>query len=342
MKILYGIQGTGNGHLSRAKHLIPILQQYGQVDTLVSGTQSQIDLPYPITYRRRGLSFHYNSKGGIHYPKTVWQVFTSTLKYEVLSLPIKQYDLVINDFEPVTAWAAKLKKVPSVALSHQAAFLSRHSPRPKRKDIMGELILKHYAPTKRAVGFHFKPYDSFIFPPVIREDIQHAYTQDKGFVIVYLPAFNEQRLFKLLGQVPKVDWQVFSRYTQQDYRIKNIWVRPVESESFMEGLLNCSGVLTSSGFETPSEALYLGKKLLSVPIQGQYEQQCNAVAMEELGVSVVRKVKNDFPDILRDWVWNKEAIHIPFEDKCQEAVSLAINGNHDPHPDQFAERQKMI
>ncbi|NDB36263.1 MAG: glycosyl transferase, partial [Flavobacteriia bacterium] len=41
MKILYAIQGTGNGHISRAIALVPEFQKLVEVDVLISGTQSQ-------------------------------------------------------------------------------------------------------------------------------------------------------------------------------------------------------------------------------------------------------------------------------------------------------------
>ena len=65
MKILYAIQGTGNGHLSRARDIIPILQQKGEVDILVSGIQADVSLPYPVKYTFKGLSFIFGKKGGI-------------------------------------------------------------------------------------------------------------------------------------------------------------------------------------------------------------------------------------------------------------------------------------
>ena len=65
MKILYAIQGTGNGHLSRARDIIPILQQKAEVDILVSGIQADVNLPFPIKYRFKGLSFIFGKKGGI-------------------------------------------------------------------------------------------------------------------------------------------------------------------------------------------------------------------------------------------------------------------------------------
>jgi len=54
MKILYAIQGTGNGHISRAKDVIPILKQKGEVDILISGNQAEVKLPYKIDYKLHG------------------------------------------------------------------------------------------------------------------------------------------------------------------------------------------------------------------------------------------------------------------------------------------------
>ena len=57
MRILYAVQGTGNGHLSRAIAVVPELMKHGAVDVLVSGTQSQIEFPFPVKFRYHGLSF---------------------------------------------------------------------------------------------------------------------------------------------------------------------------------------------------------------------------------------------------------------------------------------------
>jgi len=57
MKILYAIQGTGNGHISRAREIVPLLQQYGELDLLVSGTEAEVSLSQPLKYRLHGFSF---------------------------------------------------------------------------------------------------------------------------------------------------------------------------------------------------------------------------------------------------------------------------------------------
>lgn len=324
MHILYAIQGTGNGHLSRARDLVPRLQAYGKVDLLVSGTQSDIELDYPIRYRYRGLSFVYDRRGGISYLKSGWHTVSTHLIQEVRSLPVKQYDLVLNDFEPVSAWAAKFSGVPCISIGHQASFRSARSPRPNRKDLFGEAVLRYYAPARKAVGFHFQPYDSFIFPPVIRSDVRERVPADRGFFTVYLPAFNEHSLLHLLQQIPEVDWQVFSRYARKQYTLRNIRIHPIDAEAFTESLIHCTGVLTSAGFETPAEALYLGKKLMTIPIKGQYEQACNAAALQLMGVHVVHQIETDFIDHLRQWVWSHMPGRMLFPDMTEQALETAF------------------
>ena len=105
MKILYAIQGTGNGHLSRARDIIPILQNIGEVDLLISGTQADIALPYPIKYRMRGLGFIFGKKGGVDLWQTLLQNNITGILREIHKVPVDDYDIVINDFEPVSAWA---------------------------------------------------------------------------------------------------------------------------------------------------------------------------------------------------------------------------------------------
>ena len=53
MKVLYAIQGTGNGHLSRAEEIVPILNKYVDTTVLVSGNQSQIQSNFEINYKKK-------------------------------------------------------------------------------------------------------------------------------------------------------------------------------------------------------------------------------------------------------------------------------------------------
>ncbi|MBK9680340.1 MAG: hypothetical protein IPO69_15970 [Saprospiraceae bacterium] len=54
MKILYAVQATGNGHISRAVQLTPHLQKLGQVDIFLSGQNCTLPVNLPIKYTSKG------------------------------------------------------------------------------------------------------------------------------------------------------------------------------------------------------------------------------------------------------------------------------------------------
>ncbi len=321
MKVLYAIQGTGNGHISRARDVIPALKRHCDLDLLISGRQSEVKLPDPIKYQYKGFSFVYNRKGGLSYARSGWSNLSPQLMREILSLPVKQYDLIINDFEPVSAWAARLRGVPCVAMGHQASFLSEDTPRPSKRDPLGEMVLKHYAPASQAIGFHFERYDDFIFPPVIREDIRKQEPSDQGHYTVYLPAFRDGVLIGMLRQLPGVEWQVFSKYAKTESRVGNVWVRPVDNDKFLTSFVSCRGMLTGAGFESPAEALYMGKKLFCIPIKGQYEQHCNAASLERMGVAIAWRVDRHFIGKISDWIQDDERVKVNFPYELDQIVA---------------------
>lgn len=74
MKILYALQGTGNGHVSRAREILPYLKQFGEVDILISGTQAEVGLQYEIKYQFNGFGFVFGNKGGVDFGET-WNRF---------------------------------------------------------------------------------------------------------------------------------------------------------------------------------------------------------------------------------------------------------------------------
>ena len=67
MKILYSVQATGNGHISRAMEILPFLKKYGQVDIFLSGANSSLPLDAPVKFRSEGLCIFYNNTGNLSY-----------------------------------------------------------------------------------------------------------------------------------------------------------------------------------------------------------------------------------------------------------------------------------
>jgi uncharacterized protein (TIGR00661 family) len=321
MKILYAIQGTGNGHLSRAKDIIPVIKKYFDTDIFISGAQAEVTLPYPIKYRSKGLSFYFGKKGGIDFLKTFQQNSSTEFLTEIKKFPVRKYDLVINDFEPISAWAAQQHNVPCIALSHQSALLSKKVPKPRIQDPLGEMILRKYAPSDKQIAFHFKSYDKHIYTPVIRLAIREASVQDKGHYTVYLPAYDDKKLVILLGRFTSINWHIFSKHVSKPYHIGKISVYPIRDEDFVLSMATSSGVLCGAGFETPAEALFMNKKLLVVPMQNQYEQHCNAASLKDLKVPVIKKLKKNKLHKIEDWLDSGKCIKIDYPD----VAALAVN-----------------
>ena len=324
MKILYAIQGTGNGHISRARDIIPILQLKGDVDLLVSGTQADVELSYPVKYKFKGLSFIFGTKGNVDIVATYKKSNLKQLYREIKSLPVENYDLVINDFEPVSAWACKLKDIPCIGLSHQAAVINKKSPKSKKADPLGKVILNNYAPVSAAYGFHFNAYDHNIFTPVIRAQIRNAAPQNKHYFTVYLPAYSDERIIDILGKVENEQWEVFSKHAIKEFTENNVWIRPINNDAFIASMINCAGVLCGGGFETPAEALFLKKKLMVIPMKGQYEQQCNAAALETMGVPVIKSLKKKYLEQITEWTKCKLFVAVNYPDITHDIIDQIV------------------
>ncbi len=325
MKVLYAIQGTGNGHLSRARDIIPVLQKNKvSLDILVSGTQADIQIPHPIKYSLRGWSFIFGTKGGVDIWRTYLRTNSARLQKEIKSIPVFDYDLIINDFEPVSAWSCHLKHKPCVGLSHQAAVLSKYAPQPEKNDALGKLILKKYAPTTKQYGLHFKNYEENIYTPIIRQEIRNAILTNDGHYTVYLPAYSNAKIVQILSELQDVKWEVFSKHTEGDLHWRNISIRKIQNEAFIKSMASSTGILCGAGFEAPAEALHMGKKLLVIPMKGQYEQQCNAAALHEMGVKVIKSLKMKHLDTIRDWIESTQQIEVEYPDITKNIVDRLL------------------
>jgi uncharacterized protein (TIGR00661 family) len=325
MKLLYAIQGTGNGHIARAGDIIPILKRYGELDLFVSGAQADIKLSFKVKHKSKGLSFYFGKGGGIDLIKTFRHNSSKQVYKEIRDFPVDKYDLVINDFEPISAWACRRKEVACVALSHQSALLSAKCPKPTNYDPIGDWILKNYAPSDARVGFHFSCFDKDIFTPVIRKKVRESNIVNRGHYTVYLPAYDDKKLVPLLANIRTIKWHIFSKHAKRRYHLGKLSVYPVNGEEFTASMATAEGVLCGAGFETPAEALFLGKKLMVVPMKRQYEQHYNASALRQLGVPVLKKAKFKNLGKIIEWVESRQEIRVEFPDTTEQAVERAVN-----------------
>lgn len=324
IRVLYAVQGTGNGHVARAQALLPFLMAdpATAVDVLISGTFVDVALPIAPRYSYPGISFRYGRKGGIHWVKTARQNNWWALFRDILRVPVGHYDLVINDFEPISAYACALRRVPIVEVSHQAGVRHPLAARPPWKDPVAEWVLAHFAPANRCLGFHFQPFGSNYRTPVIRPAIRQLKQALDGSVLVYLPAFSPEVLGPVLAAFPDRVWHVFVRPgLVPAMQTENIWWHSIDQEAFGHQLARCSHVLCSAGFELPAEALFLGRQVAVIPIVGQFEQACNAQEAARLGVTVLSGLhKAQDLEVLKQWLRKEPLAPVDFPDETEQLV----------------------
>jgi len=121
-----------------------------------------------------------------------------------------------------------------------------------------------------------------------------------------------------------VEWQIFSKRQKAVKREGNVQIFPVNNEAFNKSLASCTGLLTGGGFEGPAEALFLQKKVMMIPMTGQYEQQCNALAASKLGVPVVHTIDENFTAEVGKWIADDKKIKVDFPDETAQIVDNMI------------------
>lgn len=284
MRILYGVQGTGNGHITRARAMLPKLRAAGcTVDFVFSGRpdNSYFDMEIFGNWRAlRGFTMS-TVAGKIRWGETVGQVVhAGTFLRDVFRLNVKDYDLVLTDFEPVSAWAATLRRVPALGLAHQYA-LCYPLPGIKHPALL-RLGLSLFAPARRKIGIHWQHFDAPILPPLIslNADTPAHYGES---VLVYLPFEHHDSVARWLKTCPQQPFTVYAPHVRTVCRDGNLTVKPLSRTTFPADLAACAGIICNSGFGACSEAMVLGKKILTRPVEKQVEQQSNAAVLAQIG-----------------------------------------------------------
>jgi len=326
MKIFYAIQGTGNGHISRAIQLYPYLQKFGEVDFFLSGSNAQLNHSIPIKYKSKGVSLYYKQAGGLDYIK-IAKSLSLNLYSEAKQLPIENYDLIINDFEFVTSLACSIKKKPCIHFGHQASFQSDITPRAKTLNPVGDFILKNFVKSKNYLGLHFSPFDKHIYNPIIKDEIINASITNDEHITVYLPQYANSYLEPYLLNEHKLHFEVFTKEVSSIVCNRNITYFPINNKTFTQSLIRSNGIITAGGFETPAEAMYLNKKIISIPIKQHFEQACNAAALKKMGVTVIDKLDNRFSSIFDTWIHNTSPIKLNLTHSTADIVNILMNEN---------------
>lgn len=323
MRIFYGIQGTGNGHITRGRIMARELQAANfEVTYQFTGRPPDnfFDMEVFNGYQwRHGLTF--NTKNGkINHLQTVLQSKPLRFLQDIKQLDLSSYDAVICDYEPITAWAARQQNKKTIGISHQYAF-QYHIPR-SGTDPISEAVMRNYAPVDINIGLHWHHFDQPILPPVIDTPIITKRTH-KNKVIVYLPFEDQQHVVKLLSSFKEFEFFIYSSENVVS-SYAHIHCKPLSLHGFQKDLSDCTGIICNAGFELTSESLQLGKKILVKPLHAQMEQTSNAAALQLLGYG--KMMHSMDTKIIEQWLYESKAIQVTYPNTARYLVQWIKNG----------------
>ena len=276
MRILFGIQLTGNGHINRSKRLISELRKRGhEVDVVVSGGGNSLDYT-DYKWKFKGFKILPNNKGGINWVKTIFYNNPFTVLIESLKLKTSSYDLIVSDFEPVSIWSSLFRGKKCISISNQNDILNwTYNP-------FIRLFIKIFTINSLRLSYSYTSSDNS-FLPIISEEVANGVSYDSDFYLIYLPYLDISKIYIELKKYGLGKWKIYHNdiFTSDS---KNIKICKIDKNNFIKDLLHCKGIITASGFSTTSEALILGKKLWSIPLKRQFEQRFNSQRLQEFGI----------------------------------------------------------
>lgn len=301
MKILYGVQCTGNGHINRSREIVCHLKSMGHSVEVILGGRSpkllkEVEIFEPfVIYRGMTLAL---SNGEMRHIKTFLEVNWVQFFRDIFKHDVADLDLVICDYEPISAWIAKYHRIPSIGIAHQYAFFYKI---PQVKKALSKYILKKFAPVDYPLALHWHHFNQPILPPILPNALHNGPTVIQDKVLVYLPHENIERVKDALNPIRRYQFYIYGNIPHT-YDEGHLHYHSHSQKHFLKDLTECKAVICNAGFQLCSEALHLGKKILTKPIIGHIEQESNALALTQLNLGTVMSAFNT--NAIQEWLEN--------------------------------------
>jgi UDP:flavonoid glycosyltransferase YjiC (YdhE family) len=271
MRIAYPCAGEGFGHAARMVALYGDLAARHSLDLFVpEPVEAFVRSRLPDAPIRKIPCFELKKRGNrILYGPTAFEAveraarFPEEVRRISRQLKRRRVDVVLSDFEPYLPWAAKIAGLPVVQMNHPG-IVGRFVDADPRSWIAAASSWLLEGPWDRRILVSFYAGD---VGPVLRPSLLMRPVRDEGFLAVNLKDDARRRVLPILDSAAGLRYRLY----------------PAPGADFDEGLATCSAVITTAGHQTLSEALALGKPVLALPQEGQFEQMLNARMLERTG-----------------------------------------------------------
>jgi uncharacterized protein (TIGR00661 family) len=292
--ILYGVNGEGSGHSTRAKEVITHLEAQGHTVRVVSFDRGLRNLSESFDVTEIfGLRIAYVNNR-MRYRRTLARNLIGapraarSLAHLLRQAEEWKIDVVITDFEPLSSHVGRRKRLPVISIDNQHCLTNvevTFPSRTRRDAAAAKLLTRLMTPHAQAyLVTSFFPArvrrrNTFLFSPILRSEVLRTKPTSGDHLLVYVTSPSPD-LVRLLKQV-RADFVAygFGREGQEG----NIVFKKPSMEGFLADLARCKAIIANAGFSLVSEALYLGKPYLAVPVRNQFEQIFNAYYLNKTG-----------------------------------------------------------
>jgi len=305
MRILYGVVGEGMGHATRSLVVVKHLLEVGhELRVVVSGHAKEFLAERLRGYRRvaieriTGLRFHYSDGRldvagtmGVNLCRAPTGIRRGIEVYRRIQQEKFEPQLVISDFESWSVLYALRHSLPVLSVDNQHVLTRcEHGEVLRSSRNRGSWMARAVVRTKVPRAYHYL-ITSFFFPPVrkprttlvppiLREEVLAAQREPRDHVLVYLRAMKEA---SLVAQLKKLPYRFYLYGLEAEGTEANVTFCPFSQHGFIEDLRTARALIGGGGFTLMSEAVSLRVPMLSVPIEGQFEQELNARYLERMG-----------------------------------------------------------
>jgi len=306
-RILYGVAGEGMGHAIRSKVIIEHLLKKHQL--IVASSRKPYEFlskNFDDVYDIHGLHINYKNNK-VQSAKTLFQNAYKLPKgsyrtFRRLMRIIKNFkpEIVISDFEPFTGLVSKFFDTKLISIDNMHIMTNCKLKVPKRyyKDyIAAKLVINSFIikADYYLINTFFYPEvrkkNTFLFPPILRDEILKAKVKNKGHILVYQTSESNKKLKNILKNI-KEKFIVYGFDMAKTE--ENLIFKKFNEKEFIKDLASCGALITNGGFSTIVEAVYLGKPVLSEPVRKQFEQILSAIYLDRKGYGEFhKKLKKD-------------------------------------------------
>ncbi|HYX54138.1 MAG TPA: glycosyltransferase family protein [Candidatus Limnocylindrales bacterium] len=292
--ILYGVNGEGAGHSTRSKEVIYHLIEQGNTVHVASFDRGLANLSKSFDVTEIfGLRFAYVNNQ-VRYRRTAAKNLLAAPKAarsfaRLLRLTDDwKIDLVITDFEPLTARIGHHRRIPIISIDNQHCLTHTNVklPRQHRRDaaaakITTRLMTPHAQAYFVTSFFPARPTrkGTFLVPPILRREVLEVKPSSGNHVLVYVTSPSPE----LASMLRHVRCEFVAYGFGREGRDGNIDYKMPSMEGFLADLASCKGIAANAGFSLVSEALHLGKPYLAIPVKHQFEQIFNAYFLAQQG-----------------------------------------------------------